>query len=224
MQSYILGFIGLLVSFVAILLIIGFPDKQKTKRIYLWSIIAFISSIILYFIISLFSKPPVLETSIFETIIFTLLITPLFEEILYRRIIFQHFININKFESKYILKGFLIGISLIIPTLLLYLIGFINVSKFSLLFFILFFSILPSLAIFIYKKDNKFKSFVYYLIILFSQTMIFVLMHGDYAAKMLIVMGLFYGVLYLASKSFVPSLTAHYTINLLIFLKQIGII
>ncbi len=224
MQSYILGFIGLLVSFVAVLLIIGFPDKQKTKRIYLWSIIAFVSSIILYFIISLFAKPPVLETSIFETIIFTLLITPLFEEILYRRMIFQHFININKFESKYILKGALIGVSLIIPTLLLYLIGFINISKFSLLFFILFFSILPSLAIFVYKKDNKFKSFIYYLIILFSQTMIFVLMHGDYAAKMLIVMGLFYGVLYLVSKSFVPSLTAHYTINLLIFLKQTGII
>ena len=224
MQSYILGFIGLLVSFVAVLLIIGFPDKQKTKRIYLWSIIAFVSSIILYFIISLFAKPPVLETSIFETIIFTLLITPLFEEILYRRMIFQHFININKFESKYILKGALRGVSLIIPTLLLYLIGFINISKFSLLFFILFFSILPSLAIFVYKKDNKFKSFIYYLIILFSQTMIFVLMHGDYAAKMLIVMGLFYGVLYLVSKSFVPSLTAHYTINLLIFLKQTGII
>lgn len=224
MASFILGFTGLLISFVAIFFTLVFPKKPEANKVILSSIIAFILGLILFFIINSFTTVTSLEVPLWEAIVFTLLITPLFEELLYRRIILQYFINIEKFKFEHVLKTCLAGIFLVLPTILFLQLGWVYDNHKIFLLLIPFFMILPSLLVLLYNRSNRINFIFYLVMILVFQAFVFLMMHGDYAAWTLIIVGLLYGTLYLITKSIVPPLTAHYTINLLILLKQLNII
>jgi membrane protease YdiL (CAAX protease family) len=218
-KSYIIGFLGLFLSLLFIFTFKKYLNIKKTKSnkrlVLIYSLFGILCSGALFYLLKIFFPLNFSESSVLERVAFTLLLTPLAEEILFRRIIFQHLLNLEKirFNVRSLLVGFGIYTSLILPSLILFSIGWIyEFDKLKLL--MIFFLLIPFL--FLFDKNKTPKNF-YFIIVLISQTFIFLLSHGVYASKPLIATGLLYGILYFKSRSILPPLIAHYVHNLLIF-------
>ncbi|MEK6888804.1 MAG: CPBP family glutamic-type intramembrane protease [Nanoarchaeota archaeon] len=228
MKSYLLGFIGLCISFILLYILFrSFPkkDEKPTRRkIIIWSIIGTLT-IITYFSIGLFFyKPETEKIDLISTIIFSLGLTPLLEEIVYRRIILQYFINLKKrkiFKIDFIIP-LIIGFAFILPNFIYYYlmhIGTFSIKEEGLVFLLAF---LPLISIATLRlKFSKLNGYIMLGVIIISQAFLFTLSHGDYASKIHIITGLVYGILYLQTESIIPPLIAHYLWNTLIFVNNL---
>lgn len=221
MKSYIIGFIGLLLTFSIFLLIrkyfnLNKTDNIKPNRVLFYSFLGVIISAVLFYLFKTIFPIPESEVDLWERILFTLLLTPLIEELIFRKGILGYFINLEKktLTKEDFLINFLLFMALTLPSALFYFIGLICPYD-SLKLIMLVFLLVPLVLLkFNSHKNHK----LYLLLILISQTFIFVLSHGVYASKPLIATGLLYGILYLQSRSIVPPLIAHYVHNLLVFI------
>jgi len=225
MKSYLLGFLSFALTILLIVLVLNFLDLRKEKpnkkKTLIYSFFGISIIIIMFYISKSIFGFQTEKDTLFFTILFTLIITPFFEEIFYRRWILQHLINIKDRQIK--IKDFLvmlwIGLALIIPNIIFFLLGIISAPKLSSFKFIILFSILPIIFIYLLKNyKTRTNNYLLIFVMIFSQAVLFTFGHGDYTAKMLLFTGILYGILYLGSKSIIPPLIAHYVWNVLIFI------
>lgn len=229
MKSYLLGFLGFALTIILLSLVARHlylrKENADTRKTIIISVIGLLIILIYFFIIkSLFGFQTDEKDSLLYTILFTLLITPLFEEIIYRRWVLQHYLNLTKekIKLKHFTFGIWIALSFTLPTLIFFLFGWINsfsIKNYSIVFL---FSLFP-LVIMFFLQNNKSKlnNLLIIFVIIVSQSFLFTMGHGDYASKFHLATGLLYGILYLSSKSIIPSLAAHYIWNLLIFIYSL---
>jgi len=226
-KSYLLGFLGLVISFILILIGSRFlylnKEKSTKRKILIYSIIGSCIVIFLGVIGILYFKLETDKDTLFNTILFSLILTPLLEEILYRRIILQHVLNLR--DKKIIWKDLFviiwIAFSLIISTIIFSQLGWIGSYSIKALGIIAISLIVPFGVIWFY---SKFKSkFIHYGILatlIIFQGFVFAFGHGEYAGYGQLILGIVTIVLYLKSKSIVPGLVSHYVWNLIIFLNN----
>ncbi len=222
MRSLFLGFLGLFISFILILIISKFlnlrKDKPKKRNILLYSLIG-ILAIIGLAIYGIFNFQQEQERdTLVNVIVFSLLLTPPLEEIIYRRIILQHFLNLSsrKIKIRDLFSSFLVAISLIVPTFLFLSLGWLGSFSLKKIIYIPFFTLFPIATIFI-VSNLKIQTRLNQYIILISQAAIFAFGHGVYATMMHFYSGIIYGLVYFRSKSIIPPLVAHYMWNLIVF-------
>ncbi|MDO8508179.1 MAG: CPBP family glutamic-type intramembrane protease [Nanoarchaeota archaeon] len=227
MKSYFLGFLGLLISLILICIVSRFlylkKEKSTKRKIIIYSIVGSCLVIIYVIIGTLYFKQEVDRDSIFNTILFSLMLTPLFEELFYRRIILQHFLNLKK--KKIRLKDILviigIGFSLIIPTFIFNYLGLLGSYSIKSLGIIAISLIIPLGVIWFYGKfKSKLANHFILVVLVIFQGFVFAFGHGEYAGYGQLVLGLITIILYINSKSIVPSLVSHYVWNVIVFLNN----
>lgn len=227
MRSYLLGFLGLIISLAFVVIICKFLylKKQNTtkKRVIVWSILGAIIILSLGIIGMLYFEQETDKEEIFSTIIFSLILTPFLEEILYRRIILQHFLNLKDRKIRW-RDFFIVGLiwtGLVIPTLLFNYFGWLGSFDKNALYFSGLFLVIPFISIIFFNKfSSPLNKYLLPAIIILSQAFIFTFGHGEYAAKLHLYTGLVYGLVYIGSKSILPSLVSHYLWNIIVFANR----
>ncbi len=229
MKSYLLGFFGLLISFILVFWFYKFIDLRKeksTKRKILFYSVIGLFAVLLYFLITLlFFKPQqdLEKETLINTILFSLFLTPLLEEFLYRRIILQHFLNLRK--RGMILKDFFIicwfAFCLIIPTFILNTLGLLGSFSLKGLGITILSLLVPFFVILIYGKNNsKFTRYFVLITLIVFQAFLFTFGHGEYAGYGQLALGIMAVLLYIRSNSIIPPLIIHYAWNLLVLIKS----
>lgn len=226
-KSYFIGFLGLLISFILILIGLKFlylnKEKSTKRNVLIYSIIGSCIIIFLGIVGILYFKPETDKDTLFNTILFSLILTPLFEEILYRRIILQHFLNLKNrkivWKDLFVIIG--IAFPLIIPTIIFSQFGWLGSYSIKALGIIAISLIIPFGAIWFYGKfKSKFVHYGILITLIIFQGFVFAFSHGEYTGYGQLILGLITIILYLNSKSIVPGLISHYVWNLIIFLNN----
>ena len=229
MKSYLLGFLGLSISLILICILSKFlylnkgEGKTTKRKVLIYSIIGSCVVVFLGIIGILYFKPETDKDNLFNTILFSLLLTPLFEEILYRRIILQHFLNLK--DKKILWKDFfvIIGLafSLVIPTIIFNYLGWLGSYSIKALGIIIISVIIPFGVMWFYGKfKSKLINYGVLVVLIIFMGFLFAFGHGEYAGYGQLILGIITIILYLNSKSIVPSLISHYVWNIIIFLNN----